>query len=157
MYLLLLVLHHHFFNDLTMGYDGTTKDQKAYQHLRITGSNEDNITTTSLTIGYTRLFATDSSADVDGVKLCIQRLNKYINVWNNNIEVFQNSNYDALEFKRIDARIKNLRFDRSIVNFVAAEKLNQDRDLQFNVTNDKIYNCIRHDKNSLVCFSIFLK
>jgi len=134
---------------LTLGFDGTTKNQHSYQHLRLTGSNE--IEPESLTIGYIRLYATDSNADVFGIKSCVKRLNDYMKIWQNNTIILHNSNYNIndLQFKDINQRVKNFRFDRSIVNFSAASKLNNDKILPFNVSNENIYNCIRHDKNSL--------
>lgn len=146
----ILITNIKFFKNVNLGFDGTTKQQRSYQHLRISGARDQDITPESLTIGYIRLYATSSEADCHGIKRAVIRLNSFINIWYNKQQLLQSNGFEQLNFKCIDERITNLRFDRSIVNFATATKLNQDKNLRFNITNDKIFNCTRHDINNVI-------
>jgi len=130
---------------VNMGFDNTTKKQHSYQHVMISGSCKRDLVPESFTIGYVRLYSTSSQGYCDGIKHVVIRLNKFIQIWQDNKELLMRNGLRVLTFKPIDSRITNLRFDRSIVNFATASLLNNDLDLRFHITNEMIFNCTRHD------------
>lgn len=144
-----------FKKDLCYGWDETSKRQKTFECLRVTGGMQSQRELSSMVSGYIRMPSKTANHSVFIIKHSIDRINKNINLWKQYKNQIVSENFNV-NFNKFDEKICALNGDRAATNFSIQRKLNQNTEIEINVNHNFLFNCLTHDLNSLTIFNFFL-
>ena len=140
-----------FKNKLCMGWDETTKRQKSFECLKVMGGTKTQSNLESLVAGYIHMPSKSANDSIYCIKHSIERINENINFWKKYKNEIANENFDV-NFNKFETKITALNSDRAATNYAIQRKLNENSEIEINVSNNNLFNCLSHDLNSLISF-----